>query len=151
VSGAQKQPPRGPARRRVRAVDDAETSCAAPERRPQPRWVDGPALPLTALGLAASWILAQAVHAPLLAAWVAAAALTAAGLLAVRRRRRSVHVTGVLLLGSAVAAALLLLLTCDPGPPFGFFLLLLFVAVLGPLAPLLYAIAFDPPNPEDEG
>jgi len=119
-------------------ADAPEVDAASGPQHDRP--MKAPALPATALALAALWCLAQAVDSRWLAAVVAmwAAAATAALRRSNRRLRLAVAVP-MLLLGAGLAVVLV----APAGSAVGLAAQLAILFALAPLAPLLYAATFD--------
>jgi peptidoglycan/LPS O-acetylase OafA/YrhL len=107
-------------------------------------------LPAVSTALAALWLAAAAFDAPAVASLVAVAAITAGICLAVHRRRRHRRSLVAVAAGAGLAVAALLgaELLLPPGGPTRFVLQLVFVALLAPVVPTLYAATFEPP-PDD--
>ncbi len=104
--------------------------------------------PTLAVALAASWLLAQALSSPLLAALASTFAVAGvAGTVLLRRGPSPRLAAAVLVVVAAVAALLLATLYLPHSGGRGLLLQLLFLAVLAPAAPLLYALTFDRRDP----
>jgi hypothetical protein len=101
-------------------------------------------VPTLAVALAASWLVAQALSSPLLAALASTVAVAGVAGTALLRRGPSPRLAAAVLVVVAAVAALLLAALCLPHPGGrGLVIQLAFLAVLAPAAPLLYALTFD--------
>jgi len=122
-------------------ADAPEVDAASGPQHDRP--MKAPALPATALALAALWCLAQAVDSRWLAAVVAVAAMWAAAATAAlrrsNRRLRLAVAVPMLLLGAGLAVVLV----APAGSAVGLAAQLAVLFALAPLAPLLYAATFD--------
>ena len=98
---------------------------------------------ISVLLLVAGWLAATALDLPRMAAAVAVACIGAACVGAVRRRapdRRLATALSAILI--ALLAALLFLLGRKTGGATGLYLQLVFMALLAPLVPIVYALTF---------
>ena len=105
-------------------------------------------VPLVAAGLAAGWILAQALGWPALAAAVAVLAIAATAA-AVPQRRRTKVLRALVPVLAPLAALLAWLLLAAPTGPGVLAALLALLLLTAPVAPLIYAATFRPTEEED--
>ncbi len=105
--------------------------------------------PVTAAALAAAWCVAEVLGSAPVAATVAVAAVVAACATGLRRRRRRRALAAALAVIAAVLAVLVTSLLHHSSGPGALVHQLLIVAILGPLAPLVYALTFEDQPGED--
>ena len=101
---------------------------------------------ITVLLLSCGWLLAQTLASPFLAAAVCVGAISSCAALGLRRRPLTF---GIILagLGITIAAFLTYCLTDTFSAGGGFIIQILFILVLAPIIPLVYALSF-PEKPQ---